>query len=128
MDDTGTNTTENMPNLEQLIQMGIQTARAGNKANARMMFQQVLEQDPDNERAWLWMAAAAANRMDRIRYLNTVLGINPHNQRAKNELEKMKQRKESSNTKVIRYGFIGIGILLILIVCVVAVLVATAGG
>lgn len=125
MDDTGTNTTENTPNLEQLIQLGIQTARAGNKANARMMFQQVLKQDPDNERAWFCMAAYAATPTDRIRYLNTVLHINPNNQRAQNELAKMKRRKESSNTKVIRYGFIGLAVLLVLIVCVVVVLATT---
>jgi thioredoxin-like negative regulator of GroEL len=122
MDDTGTNNSDNQPNLEQLMQMGIQTARAGNKANARMMFQQVLEQDAENERAWLWMAAVAATPTDRIRYLNAVLHINPNNQRAQSELEKMKQRKETSNTKVIRYGFIGLGIMLVLIVCVVVAL------
>ena len=128
MDDTGLSNDDhaNTPNLEQLLQLGIQTARAGNKTNARMIFQQILDQDPENERAWLWMAAVAATPIDRIRFLNTVLRINPNNQRAVAELEKMKQRKESSNTKVIRFGLFGLSVLLVLIVCVLAVILLAA--
>ena len=46
-------------NREELLQLGIQTARAGNKQSARVIFQQVLNGDPRNERALLWMAATA---------------------------------------------------------------------
>lgn len=112
------------PNLEQLMQLGIQTARAGHRQNARMIFQQVLDQDKENERAWLWMAAVAETPMERLRYLNTVLHINPNNQTALQQLEMMKQKKESSNSKVIRYGFIGISIVIVLLACVIALLVA----
>ena len=121
---TNLNGNTNLPNLEQLMQLGIQTARAGHKQNARMIFQQVLDQDKENERAWLWMAAVAESPMDRLRYLNTVLRINPSNQTALRQLEKMKRKKESSNSKVIRYGFIAISLVLVLLACVVVLLVA----
>ena len=32
----------NSPNLEQLMQLGIQSARQGHKENARVIFQQIL--------------------------------------------------------------------------------------
>jgi len=111
------------PNLEDLLQLGIQTARAGNKANARMIFEQILAQDQENERAWLWMAAVAETPTDRIRYLNTVLRLNPNNSVAQKELERIQRRLESSNTQVIRYGLMGLGIFLVLILCAVGLLV-----
>lgn len=121
---TNLNGNPNKPNLEQLMQLGIQTARTGNKQNARMIFQQVLDQDKENERAWLWMAAVAETPMERLRYLNTVLHINPGNQTALRQLEKMKIKKETSNSQVIRYGFIGLSIVVVLLACVIVLLVA----
>lgn len=101
------------------MQLGIRAARAGNKPNARVLFQQVLDQDKENERAWLWMATVAETSMDRIRYLNTVLRINPHNQTALRELDRMRRRTVSSNTTVIRYGLLGLAALIIVVACVV---------
>ncbi len=115
--------TNGAPNLEDLLQLGIQTARAGNKPNARMIFEQVLAQDPENERAWLWMAAVAETPTDRIRYLNTVLRLNPHNTVAQKELERIRRRLESSNTQVIRYGLMGLGVFVVLILCAIGLLV-----
>ena len=111
------------PSLEDLLQLGIQTARAGNKANARMIFEQVLAQDQENERAWLWMAAVAETPTDRIRYLNTVLRLNPNNTVAQKELERIQHRLESSNTQVIRYGLMGLGVFLVLVMCAIGLLV-----
>ncbi len=105
----------NTPNLEQLMQIGIQTARKGNKQSARMIFQQILDADKQNERAWLWMAAVAESPEDRARYLNTVLRLNPNNQTAHKELQRMQARAESSNTSVLRYGFIGLGLIIALV-------------
>jgi hypothetical protein len=104
----------NDPNLEELLQIGIQTARKGNKPSARVIFRQILEADQGNERAWLWMASIAETTEERSRYLSAVLRINPDNQTALRELAKM-QRKASSNMQVIRYGLIGLLVLLVLI-------------
>jgi hypothetical protein len=112
----------NTPNLEQLLQIGIQTARKGNKSSARVIFQQILDADKTNERAWLWMAAIAETSEDRLRYLRAVLRINPSNATALRELEKMKRKQVSSNTQVIRYGMIGLLIALLLIVLAVVLL------
>lgn len=116
-------TPENEPNLEELMALGIQTARQGNKQNARVLFEQILDRDPQNERAWLWMAAVAATPADRIRFLNTVLRLNPNNTTAQRELNQLQQKKETSNSQVIVYGAVGVGIILILIVITVLLLV-----
>jgi GrpB-like predicted nucleotidyltransferase (UPF0157 family) len=124
--ETGSPSNSSSPNLEQLMQLGIQTARKGNKPNARMIFQQILDADKQNERAWLWMAAVAETPEDRFRYLRTVLRINPHNQTALRELKKMQQRRESSNSQALRYGLIGLVIILILIALgIIAVLLVS---
>jgi thioredoxin-like negative regulator of GroEL len=112
----------NSPNLEQLMQIGIQTARKGNKQSARMIFQQILDADKQNERAWLWMAAVAEAPEERARYLNTVLRLNPNNQTAQKELQRMQARAESSNTRVLRYGFIGLGVIVALVTITICLL------
>jgi hypothetical protein len=119
----GTNN-PNTPNLEQLLQLGIQTARKGNKSSARVIFQQILDTDQTNERAWLWMAAIADTTEDRLRYLNAVLRINPGNQTALRELEKMKHKQVSSNSQVIRLGMMGLVALLFLIAIAIVVIAA----
>jgi hypothetical protein len=55
-----------------------------------------------------------------------VLRINPHNQTALRELKKMQQRRESSNSQALRYGLIGLVIILILIALgIIAVLLVS---
>lgn len=113
--DSGTNSDVNTPNLEQLMQLGIQTARQGNKQSARVIFQQVLDSDSLNERAWLWMAAVAETPEERVRYLNTVLRINPNNTTAQRELNRLRKGQESSTSQVLVYGTIGLIIIILLI-------------
>ena len=120
--DSGTNRDVNIPNLEQLMQLGIQTARQGNKENARVIFQQVLDSDSHNERAWLWMAEVAETPVDRVRYLNTVLRINPQNRTAQRELNRLKKGQESSTSQVLVYGGIGLAIIILLIAVALFVL------
>ncbi len=111
------------PNLEQLLQIGIQSARQGNVENARVIFQQVLDADKNNERAWLWMASVAETSADRQRYLRTVLTINPDNHTAQRELKKVESRRQSNNSRVLVYGSIALAVSLILIAVAVIALV-----
>jgi len=114
---------DNTPNLEQLMQLGIQSARFGNKENARVIFQQVLDADKQNERAWLWMAAVAETPDERMRYLNTVLRINPNHPTALRELKQLQAKQESSVGQAMRYGFLILAVILVLILLAVAVLI-----
>ena len=112
------------PNLEQLMNLGMQSAREGNKPNARFIFQQILDADKQNERALLWMATVAETPEERVRYLKTVLRVNPNNQTAQKQLEKMKRKKASSNSQVMRYGiFFLVAMLILIALAIVALLV-----
>jgi thioredoxin-like negative regulator of GroEL len=114
------------PNLEDLLRLGIQSAKAGNKANARVIFQQVLDTDRRNERAWLWMASIADEEADKRRYLETVLSINPNNTRAKEQLARINKEAESSESQSIALGVVlVIGVLLFLVVVGVLVVSIT---
>lgn len=113
---------DNEPTLEDLMQLGIQAARQGNYTNARLLFQQVLDADKYNERAWLWMAQVASSYEERLRFLQTVLQINPNNTVARKQLERIRRKHETSNSLVLRYGLISLAIVAVLIACVLLLL------
>lgn len=78
-------------NTQELLQLGIQAARQGNRAAARRLLLQVVDQDPNNELAWIWMASVAETVVERRNYLERVLEINPNNERAKQALSRLKR-------------------------------------
>lgn len=116
------NNTENVPNLEELMQLGIQTARQGNRKSARMIFQQVLATDRQNERGWLWMAAIADTPAERARYLKTVLQINPNNTKAQKELNQLLKKRATGTNQAFTYGMIGLAVVAVLILLAVLVM------
>ena len=65
-----------------LLQEGISAAKAGDKALAYPLLQQVTELDPKNELAWLWLAGVSSNPNEVASFLERVLEINPANERA----------------------------------------------
>jgi thioredoxin-like negative regulator of GroEL len=109
------------PNLEDLLRLGVRTAKAGNRDGARVIFQQVLDTDKRNEIAWLWMASLADNNIDRRRYLETVLKINPNNATANKQLKAMNQAVKRSEGASVRTGVILLAILILALAVVGAV-------
>jgi TolB protein len=83
---------------EKLLNAGIQAARAGNKAEARRMLEQVLEEDDGNEQAWLVLASVVDTPRERRICLENVLEINPDNERAKQALAMLKPSPPSGPT------------------------------
>ncbi|GAB4573099.1 MAG: hypothetical protein Kow0077_14430 [Anaerolineae bacterium] len=80
--------TEN-PELQALLQRGIELARTGKRDEARLLFEQVIQGDQYNEQAWLWMAAVARSTAERREALEIVLEINPDNQQAREALNRL---------------------------------------
>ncbi len=78
--------------LEQMLQEGMSAARDGQKARARALFQQVVEANPDDEKAWYWLASVVETDSERITALKKVLQINPNNARARELLDRMRRR------------------------------------
>jgi len=120
----------NTPNLEDLLRLGINTAKAGNKDNARVIFKQVIEQDKRNERAWLWLASVEEDEIERRRILQTVLQLNPNNTKAKellNALDSAVSRTEQASI-MLGLRILAFVVVLLVIVGVVVFLLTRGGG
>ncbi|MCC7207863.1 MAG: hypothetical protein IT323_11185 [Anaerolineae bacterium] len=116
----------NTPNLEDLLRLGINAAKNGNRENARVIFQQVLDQDKRNERAWLWLASVTDDTIERRRLLKTVLDINPSNANAKKLLHAMDQAVTESERRSLRLGvwILVIAVAIIVVALLVAMIIA----
>lgn len=72
------------------VQTGIECYKSGNKADALKIFLKVLKREPNNEIAWLWLAACVDKPEQKKDCFHKVLTINPNNvvaQKALAELE-----------------------------------------
>lgn len=72
---------------KQQIQRAIE--RAGGKAQARRMTLQSLERDPDQEAAWLLLAAIATRPAERSHALRQALRVNPHNRTTRQQVKRL---------------------------------------
>jgi tetratricopeptide (TPR) repeat protein len=75
--------------LSPELQEAVDTAKAGQLAEARSMLKQILRKDPTNEAAWFIYAQIADNREHSIVCLKKVLEYNPYNERARQMLAKL---------------------------------------
>ncbi|MFW5748439.1 MAG: hypothetical protein ACOCYT_02365 [Chloroflexota bacterium] len=72
--------------IQQTLQDGIAAARRGDLATGRRLLRRVIEQDPENELAWIWLASCMTTVAERRKCLERVLEINPDNTRAQQAL------------------------------------------
>ncbi len=61
----------------------VRLAQEGRRDDARLLLRQVVQTDPNNEMAWLWLASVAGDQVEYERALSEVLRINPTNQQAR---------------------------------------------
>jgi len=80
---------------ESIFFEAVELAKAGRKAEARGLIQQVLSANPFNEMAWLWYADCAVNEEERIRDLETGLRLNPNMPRVVAGLRALRRGKTS---------------------------------
>lgn len=69
--------------VQSLLRRGLLAERAGDQAEARHWFWAVLDTDPDNITALLWLAWLAPNRQESLVLLTRVLELDPENERAR---------------------------------------------
>jgi twitching motility two-component system response regulator PilG len=69
-----------------------QEVKAGNKERARHHLQAVVEQYPEHEAAWLWLAEIALSPQETIGHLERVLQINPNQERAQEAIRQHQAR------------------------------------
>jgi len=71
------------------LKRGIELAQAGQRDEARALLRPFVQDNPDVEAGWLWLAAVAENQAERIRALQQVIRINPGNDHARAALQQM---------------------------------------
>jgi len=64
------------------LEQGIKAAKNGDKAKARDLLYAVVDKEPRNETAWVWLSYAVESVEDRQVCLENVLTVNPTNQYA----------------------------------------------
>ena len=78
-----------------VLQTAIQAARSGRKVEARDLFIKIVERDPQNEVAWMWLSGLVDALEDRIVACENVLTINPANEKIRSYLEKLQHRQKA---------------------------------
>jgi len=73
--------------VERLLAEGQNAARKGDKASARALLTQVVERDPHNEMAWMWLSGVVQEPEEQQICLENVLVINPQNDKARRGLD-----------------------------------------
>ncbi len=71
------------------IQTGIEYYKAGNKTTARNVFLEVVKKEPNNEIAWMWLAACVNTSKQKKDCFHKVLAINPDNSAAQKALAEL---------------------------------------
>jgi tetratricopeptide (TPR) repeat protein len=66
-----------------LLRQGIAASKSGNRKEAERLLRQVLELDPNNETAWLWLSGAVDAASDKRHCLEQVLQLNPDHPHAR---------------------------------------------
>jgi hypothetical protein len=75
--------------INQWLGEGIKAARAQETGRARQLLFKVIDHQPRNEVAWLWLSAVMDNSADRKICLENVLTLNPRNTYARRGLQKL---------------------------------------
>src|SRR5258707_11799506 len=100
------------------MRLGVTSAKAGKKENARVIFQRILSTDKRHVGAWLWMAYLADDNVDRRRYLETVLRLDPTNATARKQLASLDRAIERGENRSVRFGVMILFMLIIVLIVV----------
>lgn len=86
--------------MEKYFQEAINSIKDGDKTRGRKLLIKVLENDENNELAWLWLTKCLSDPTQKRECFNRVLEINPNNKHAKkglNRLETLENIKSKSS-------------------------------
>ena len=81
-------------NSSEILRQVVELARAGKKDAARDACLRLVQVDPHNELAWIWLAELVDALEDKIIACENVLTINPSNGYARNYLENLHRSKD----------------------------------
>jgi hypothetical protein len=78
-----------MADPEDILRLGIDAAREGNRDEARDLFDLLTRQQPNNIQGWLWLAGVAKTPDERRAALERVVALDPNNEMAVKGLQAM---------------------------------------
>ncbi|HSB01156.1 MAG TPA: hypothetical protein VLE49_10930, partial [Anaerolineales bacterium] len=81
-----------MSSSAEVLQRAIQAARAGRKTEARDLLIDLVEVEPRNEMAWMWLSGLVDSLEDRIIACENVLTINPANEKVRTYLADLQRQ------------------------------------
>jgi tetratricopeptide (TPR) repeat protein len=79
---------------QELLKQAVAAARAGREWTARDMFLRIVEINPKNEIAWMWLTGLLDDLDDRIHACQQILGINPNNRNTQQYLDQLLAEKQ----------------------------------
>lgn len=71
------------------LDLAISAIRAGRRAEGRQLLNLLIQQNPNDDKAWLWMSSVVESEEQRARCLYHVLAIDPDNQLARKGLQRL---------------------------------------
>lgn len=87
------------------LSQAVALIKAGNKSSALPILKEIVQENPQDEHAWLWLYSCVEETGQKKYCLKKALEINPHNQHAQQALQKLSgsipqfnQQNESLNT------------------------------
>jgi tetratricopeptide (TPR) repeat protein len=83
----------------EVLQRAIQAARTGRKVEARALLIELVDVDPQNELAWVWLSGLVDSLEDRIIACENVLTINPANEKVRAYLIQLQRQQRSSSLR-----------------------------
>jgi tetratricopeptide (TPR) repeat protein len=78
-----------------MVRQAIQLARAGRRTEARDLLLEVVESDPRNETAWMWLSGLVDTLEDRMIACENVLTINPANEKVRAYLSELQRQYQA---------------------------------
>ncbi len=78
--------TRGVVHMPTKLERGIEAAKAGQIDTARQLLAASVEEDPNNEKVWLWLTAVTDDEGERRVFLKQMLRINPDSQPARHGL------------------------------------------
>jgi hypothetical protein len=84
--------------MSNLLQQAILAIKAGDRAKGKQLLTAVLQAEPDNELALLWMSTLMSTTEEQVEYLEQVLMVDPDGQPAHQDL--VAPHREQSETVV----------------------------
>ncbi len=79
----------------EVLQRAIQAARAGRKVEARDLLIELVEIEPRNEMAWMWLSGLVDSPEDQIIACENVLTINPANEKVRAHLAGLRRQYQT---------------------------------